>query len=59
MYTLETVTDFFDDFRDVSSEEKRIVRVGTRTFEKTGTYITLICIIKLTKRCSKCIKQLL
>ena len=41
MYTLESDTNFFDDFRDISSGEKRIVRVGTKTFEKTGTYITL------------------
>ena len=41
MYTLESDTIFFDDFRDISSGEKRIVRVGTKTFEKTGTYITL------------------
>ena len=41
MYTLESDTNFFDDFRDISSGEKRIVRVGTKTFEKTSTYITL------------------
>ena len=41
MYTLESDTNFFDNFRDISSGEKRIVRVGTKTFEKTGTYITL------------------
>ena len=41
MYTLESDTNFFDDFRDISSGEKRIVRVGTKIFEKTGTYITL------------------
>ena len=41
MYTLESDTDFFDDFRDIYSGEKRKVRVGTKSFEKTGTYITL------------------
>ena len=41
MYTLQSDTNFFDDFRDISSGEKRIVRVGTKTFEKTVTYITL------------------
>ena len=41
MYTLENDTNFFDDFRDISSGEKRIVRVGTKTFEKKGTYFTL------------------
>ena len=62
MYTLEIDTNFLDDFRDISSGEKRIVRVGTKTFEKTGTYITLKLYKKtrkLTKKCSKCIKQLL
>ena len=37
MYTLESDTNFFDGFCDISSGEKRIVRVGTKTFEKTGT----------------------
>ena len=40
MYTLESDTKIFDDFRDISSAEKRIVRSGTKIFEKTGTYIT-------------------
>ena len=34
MYTFESDTDFYDDFRDILSGEKRIVRVGTKTFEK-------------------------
>ena len=55
MYTLESHINFLMTVRDVSSVEKRIVRVGTKTFEITGTYNTL----KLTKRCSKRIKQLL
>ena len=38
---LEKDTDFYDDFQDISLGEKRIVRVGTKTFDKTGTYITL------------------
>ena len=49
MYTLESDTNFFDYFRDISSGEKRIVRVGRKTFEKTGTYITL----KLYKKTDK------
>ena len=36
MYTLESDTDFCDDFCDISSGENPIVRVGTKTFEKTG-----------------------
>ena len=47
MYSsLENDTDFYDDFQDMSSGEKRIVRVGTKIFDKTGTYI----IIKLYKK---------
>ena len=44
--TLETDVDYFDDFRDISSNDKRLVRVGAKTFEQTGTYIT----IKLYKK---------
>ena len=39
-------TDFCDDFQDLSLGEKRIVRVGTKLFDKTGTYIT----VKLYKK---------
>ena len=47
MYSsLEKDTDVYDDFQDVSLEEKFIVRVGTKTFDQTGTYIT----IKLYKK---------
>ena len=47
MYSsLENDTDFYDDFQEISSGEKRIVRVGTNTFDKTGTYIT----VKLYKK---------
>ena len=47
MYSsLENDTDFYDDFQDISSGEKRIVRVGTKTFDKTVTYIT----VKLYKK---------
>ena len=47
MYSsLENDTDFYDDFQDISSGEKRIVRVGTKIFDKTGTYIT----VKLYKK---------
>ena len=42
MYSsLESDTDFYDDFQDISSGEKRIVRVGTKTFDKTGAYIAI------------------
>ena len=44
--SLENDTDFYDDFQEISSGEKRIVRVGTNTFDKTGTYIT----VKLYKK---------
>ena len=47
MYSsLENDTYFYDDFQDISLGEKRIVRVGTKTFDKTGTYIT----VKLYKK---------
>ena len=47
MYSsLENDTDFYDDFQDISSGEKRIVRVGSKTFDKTETYIT----VKLYKK---------
>ena len=47
MYSLlEKDTYFYDDFQDISSGEKRIVRVGTKTFDNIGTYIT----IKLYKK---------
>ena len=47
MYSsLENDTVFYDDFQDISSGEKRIVRIGTKTFDKTGTYIT----VKLNKK---------
>ena len=44
--SLETDVDYFDDFRDISSNDKRLVRVGAKTFAQTGTYIT----IKLYKK---------
>ena len=47
MYSsLENDKDFYDDFQDISSGEKRIVRVGTKNFDKTGTKIT----VKLYKK---------
>ena len=47
MYSsLEKDTDFYDDFQYISSGEKRIVRVGTKPFDKMGTYIT----VKLYKK---------
>ena len=39
--SLETDVDYFDDFRDISSNDKRLVRVGAKTFAQTGTYITI------------------
>ena len=47
--SLETDVDYFDDFRDISSNDKRLVRVGVKTFAQTGTYIT-IKLYKKTKR---------
>ena len=44
--SLENDTEFSDDFQDISSGEKRIVRVELKTFDKTGTYIT----VKLYKK---------
>ena len=44
--SLETDVDYFEDFRDISSNDKRLVRVGAKTFAQTGTYIT----IKLYKK---------
>ena len=42
MYSsLENDTDFYDDFQEITLVEKRIIRVATKTFDKTGTYITL------------------
>ena len=39
MYSsLENDTDIYVDFQDLLGE-KRIVRVGTKTFDKTGIYI--------------------
>ena len=47
MYSsLENDTDFYDDLQDISSGETRIVRVGTKNFDKTGTFIT----VKLYKK---------
>ena len=44
--SLDTDVDYFDDFRDISSNDKRLVRVVAKTFAQTGTYIT----IKLYKK---------
>ena len=44
--SLDTDVDYFDDFRDISSNDKRLVRVGAKTFAQTGTYIS----IKLYKK---------
>ena len=47
MYSsLENDKDFYDDFQDISSGEKRIVQVGTKIVDKTNTNIT----IKLYKK---------
>ena len=42
----ETDVDYFDDFQDTSSKNKRLVRVGSKLFALTGTDIT----IKLYKK---------
>ena len=47
--SLETDVDYFDDFPDISSNDKRFVRVGAKTFAQTGTYVT----IKLYKKDEK------
>ena len=52
--SLENDTDFYDNFQDVSSGEKRIVRVGTQTFDKTGTYITVKLYKKIEDGVFKC-----
>ena len=44
--SIETDVDYFDNFRDISSNDKRLVRVGPKTFAQTDTYIT----IKLYKK---------
>ena len=47
MYSsLENDKDFYDDFQDTSSGEKRIVQVGTKIVDKANTNIT----IKLYKK---------
>ena len=45
-HSLETDADYFDDFRDIFSNDKRLVRVGAKTFAQSGTYVT----IKLYKK---------
>ena len=39
--SLDTDVDYFDDFRAISLNDKRLVRVGAKTFAQTGTYITI------------------
>ena len=39
--SLETDVDYFDDFQDISSNTKRLIRVGAKTYAQTGTYITI------------------
>ena len=36
--SLETDIDCFDDFRNIATNDKRLVRVGAKTFAQTGTY---------------------
>ena len=55
---LENDTDFYDDFQDISSGEKCIVRVGTKTFDKTGTYITAKLYKKNEDGVFKCLQAL-
>ena len=39
--SLETDVDNFDIFRDISSNDKLLVRVGAKTFVQLGTYMTI------------------
>ena len=39
--SLETNVDYFDEFRDISSKDKRLVRDDAKTFAQTGSYITI------------------
>ena len=47
--SLETDVDYLDDFGDISSNGKRLIRVGAKTVEQTGTYVA----IKLYKKVEK------
>ena len=42
-------SEYSDNYIDVSKNEKRLVRVSSKTYEKTGTYVSL----KLFKRETK------
>ena len=44
--SLESDVDYFDDFRDISSNDQRLVRICAKTFAQTGTDIS----IKLYKK---------
>ena len=44
--SLENDIDSYKNFQDISAEGKLIVHVGTKTFDKTGIYIT----VKLYKK---------
>ena len=39
--SLETVVDYFGNFRDMSLIDKRLDRIGAKSFAQTGTYITI------------------
>ena len=39
--SLEIDFDFLDGFWDISSNDKRLVRVGAKTFAQTGTKVTI------------------
>ena len=47
--SLETDYDYLDNFWEISSNGKRLIRVGAKTFAQTGTYVA----IKLYKKVEK------
>ena len=49
--------EYFDDIRDISKGDKRIVRAGIMTYEKKGTYLTLKLYKKRKKHLSGFVKQ--
>ena len=49
---------YFDDFRDISSKDKRLVRVGLKIFAQNGTYVTIILYKKNEEGIFKCRQEL-
>lgn len=45
-WTIEKDTKHSDNFLNISETEKRLIRVGVRTYKPTGTYLT----VKLFKK---------